>query len=52
MTHDRLSLERCFNRLQQFRALATHYTKRAAYYRTELTLAAIVLWLRDSQDTA
>jgi hypothetical protein len=27
-------------------------TKRAASYRTELTLAAIVLWLRDSPDTA
>jgi transposase len=45
-------VERCFNRLKQFRALATRYTKRAAYYRTELTLAAIVLWLRNSPDTA
>lgn len=45
-------VERCFNRLKQFRALATRYAKRAAYYRAELTLAAIVLWLRDSQDTA
>ncbi len=45
-------VERCFNRLKQFRALATRFTKRAAYYRTELTLAAIVLWLRDSPDTA
>ncbi|WP_170176974.1 transposase [Myceligenerans xiligouense] len=45
-------VERCFNRLKQFRALATRYTKRAAYYRTELTLAAIILWLRDSPDTA
>ncbi|MCP2264407.1 Transposase [Promicromonospora thailandica] len=44
-------VERCFNRLKQFRALATRYTKRAAYYRTELTLAAIVLWLRESPDT-
>ena len=43
----RTVVERCFNRLKQFRALATRYTKRAAYYRTELTLAAIVLWLRD-----
>lgn len=45
-------VERCFNRLKQFRALATRYTKHAAYCRTELTLAAIVLWLRDSPDTA
>lgn len=45
-------VERCFNRLKQFRALATRYTKRAAYYRSEVILAAIILWLRDSQDTA
>ncbi|SDS78570.1 Transposase [Paraoerskovia marina] len=44
-------VERCFNRLKQFRALATRYTKRAAYYRSELTIAAIILWLRDSPDT-
>jgi transposase len=39
-------VERCFNRLKQFRDLATRYAKRAAYYRAELILAAIVLWLR------
>jgi transposase len=39
-------VERCFNRLKQFRALATRYAKRAAYYQAELTIAAIVLWLR------
>jgi transposase len=45
-------VERCFNRLKQFRDLATRYAKRAAYYRAELTIAAIVLWLRtDLQDT-
>ncbi len=38
-------------RLKQFRALATRFTKRAAYYRSELTIAAIILWLRDSPDT-
>ena len=44
-------VERCFNRLKQFRDLATRYAKRAAYYRAELVIAAIVLWLRqDSQD--
>jgi transposase len=44
-------VERCFNRLKQFRALATRYAKRAAYYRTEIIIAAIVLWLRtDLQD--
>ncbi len=45
-------VERCFNRLKQFRALATRYAKRVAYYRTELVIASIVLWLRaDLQDT-
>ena len=39
-------VERCFNRLKQFRDLATRYAKRAAYYRAELTIAAIILWLR------
>ena len=45
-------VERCFNRLKQFRALATRYAKRVAYYRSEIVIAAIVLWLRaDLQDT-
>lgn len=39
-------VERCFNRLKQFRDLATRYAKRAAYYQAELTIIAIVLWLR------
>lgn len=46
-------VERCFNRLKQFRGLATRYTKRAAYYLAEITIAATILWLRtDLQDTA
>jgi transposase len=45
-------VERCFNRLKQFRALATRYAERVAYYRSEIVIAAIVLWLRaDLQDT-
>jgi transposase len=45
-------VERCYNRLKQFRALATRYAKRAAYYRSEIIIAAIVLWLRTGlQDT-
>ena len=40
-------VERCFARLKQFRALATRYAKRAAYYRALLIIAATVLWLRD-----
>ena len=39
-------VERCFNRLKQFRDLATRYAKRAAYYRAELLIAATILWLR------
>ena len=38
-------VERCFNRLKQFRALATRYAKRAAYYRASLLLVSAVLWL-------
>jgi len=50
---DRNVVERCFNRLKQFRDLATRYAKRAAYYRSELVIASIVLWLRTTelQDT-
>jgi transposase len=49
---DRNVVERFFNRLKQFRDIATRYAKRAAYYRAELTIAAIVLWLRTGlQDT-
>ena len=45
-------VERCFNRLKQFRGLATRYAKRAAYFRAEIVIAAITLWLRtDLQDT-
>lgn len=39
-------VERCFNRLKQFRDLSTRYAKRAVYYGAEVTIAAIVLWLR------
>jgi transposase len=39
-------VERCFARLKQFRSLATRYAKRVAYYHAELTIAAIILWLR------
>src|SRR5215203_5640996 len=42
---DRNVVERFFNRLKQFRDLATRYAKRAAYYRSELIIASLVLWL-------
>lgn len=39
-------VERCINRLKQFRAFATRYAKRAAYFRSEVILACIMLHLR------
>lgn len=39
-------VERCFNRLKQFRGLATRYAKRASYYTSELIIASIYLWLK------
>jgi len=39
-------VERCFNRLKQFRGLATRYAKRAAYHRSEILIACIILHLR------
>lgn len=44
-------IERCFGRLKQFRGLATRFAKRVAYYRAEVVIATIALWLRDLQDT-
>jgi transposase len=38
-------VERCINRLKQWRGLATRYEKRAVNYRAMLVLAAIVIWL-------
>jgi transposase len=39
-------VERCVSRLKQFRDLATRYAQRAASGQAELTVAAIILWLR------
>lgn len=38
-------VERCNNRLKQWRGLATRYEKRAVNYRAMVVLASIVLWL-------
>jgi transposase len=38
-------VERLFNRLKQFRRIATRYEKRAANYLAMLHIAAITLWL-------
>jgi transposase len=39
------TIERCINRLKQWRGLPTHYDKCALNYRAMVVLAAIVLWL-------
>ena len=38
-------VERCFNRLKQWRDLATRFAKRAAIYRASLLLIAALIWL-------
>lgn len=38
-------VERCFNRLKQWRDLATRYAKRASIYRACLVLIAALTWL-------
>lgn len=39
-------VERSFNKLKNWRGLATRYDKHALIYRGGMTLAAIVLWLK------
>jgi transposase len=41
----RNQVERCFNRLKQFRRIATRYEKKAENYLAMLTLASIMMWL-------
>ena len=41
----RNAIERCINRLKQFRGLAMRYEKRAVNCRAMVVLAAIVIWL-------
>lgn len=38
-------IERCFNRLKQFRAPATRYDKTVSSYTAVVTIACILLWL-------
>lgn len=40
-------VERCFNRLKQFRAIATRFDKLAARYKAGVHLASLILWLRE-----
>ena len=45
-------VERLFNRLKQFRRIATRYEKRAETYLAMLHIGAIMLWLEPFADTA
>ncbi|CAM5243755.1 hypothetical protein SCYAM73S_01016 [Streptomyces cyaneofuscatus] len=40
-------VERCFNRLKQFRAIASRFDKLAARYKAGVHLASLILWLRE-----
>jgi transposase len=44
---ERNTVERCFNKLRQFRAVATRYDKRERIYEGTVDLASIRIWLRD-----
>jgi len=39
-------VERCFNRLKQWRGIATRYDKKAVNYRGGVLLAGLILWTR------
>ncbi len=38
-------VERCVNKLKQWRAVATRYDKRAVNYQATVTVAALMVWL-------
>jgi transposase len=44
---ERNTVERCFARLKQFRAVATRYDKREFMYQGTDDVASIRIWLRD-----
>jgi transposase len=43
----RNTVERCFSKLKQFRAVATRYDKRERIYQGTIDVASISIWLRD-----
>ena len=47
---DRNTVERSFNKLRQFRAVATRYDKRKLIYQGTVDVASIRIWLRDPVD--
>ncbi len=38
-------VERCVNRLKQWRSVATRYEKRAVNYRAMVVIASLMMWL-------
>jgi transposase len=44
---ERNTVERCFAKLKQFRAVATRYDKRDFMYQATIDVASIRIWLRD-----
>ena len=44
---ERNTVERCFSKLKQFRAVATRYDKRDYMYQGTVDVASIRIWLRD-----
>jgi transposase len=40
-------VERCINKLKQFRAVATRYDKRAYIFHGTIDVASIRIWIRD-----
>jgi transposase len=41
----RNAVERCVNRLKQWRGIATRYEKRAVNYQAAVVIAALMIWL-------
>jgi hypothetical protein len=39
------TIERCVNRLKQWRGIATRFDKRAANYRAAVVIVSLILWL-------
>src|SRR6266487_278307 len=44
---ERNTVERCYSKLKQFRAVATRYDKRELMYQGTIDVASIRIWLRD-----
>jgi transposase len=44
---ERNTVERCFGKLKQFRAVATRYDKRERIFQGTVDVASIRIWLRD-----